>query len=125
MLIKPMPSPGGTNREKLFILQGGKGALNRRGMAFDAAMGASNADSVAQIVSWAKENLSFEDIRRLAQALGVHAQQSEPLPAADDDPSIDPMQTRGKAPGARVGMDSAAMKSLFQRFPDLARIGRA
>jgi hypothetical protein len=36
MIIKPMPSPGGTNREKLFILQGGKGPLNRRGMAYDS-----------------------------------------------------------------------------------------
>jgi hypothetical protein len=125
MLIKPMPSPSGTNREKIFILQGGKGVLNRRGMAFDAAIGASQNDNVAQIVSWAKENLSFDDIRRLAQALGVHAQQSEPVPAADDGPVVDPMQTRGRAPGARVGMDAASMAPLFQRFPDLARIGRA
>jgi hypothetical protein len=39
MIIKPMPSPGGTNREKLFILQGGKGTLNRRG-AYDSRRGA-------------------------------------------------------------------------------------
>jgi hypothetical protein len=126
-MIKPMPSPHGTNREKLFILQGGKGVLNRRGMAFDAAIGASQNDNVAQIVSWAKENLSFDDIRRLAQALAVHAQQNEAVPAADNDPSVvDPMQTRGKAPGAsRVGMDAAATKGLFERFPQIARIGRA
>jgi hypothetical protein len=133
MLISPMPSPSGTNREKLFILSG-RGAVNprgaydgRRGLAYDTlgASPASPQDSVAQIVSWAKENLNFDDIRRLAQALGVHAQQSEPVPAADDDPTADPMQTRGKAPGARVSMDAASTKGLFQRFPDLARIGRA
>jgi hypothetical protein len=124
-MIKPMPSPQGTNREKLFILQGGKGVLNRRGMAFDAAIGASQNDNVAQIVLWAKENLSFDDVRRLAQALGVYAQQSEHVPAADDGPVVDPMQTRGRAPGARVGMDAAATKGLFERFPEIARIGRA
>src|SRR5580698_5996224 len=124
MLIRPMPSPKGTNHERPFVLQGGKGVLNRRGMAFDAAIGASQNHNVAQIVSWAKENLSFDEIRCLAQALGVHAQQNEAVPAADDAPVVDPMQTRGKAPGARVGMDAAAI-SLFERFPDLRRIGRA
>jgi environmental stress-induced protein Ves len=47
------------------------------------------------------------------------------ISAEDDEPVIDPMQTKGRAPGARVSMDAAATKGLFQRFPDLARIGRA
>jgi hypothetical protein len=178
MLIRPMPSPGGTNHEKMFILQGGKGALNRRGMAYDtvgpsptncrglaydSARGASDHDPVKQIAEWAKENLSADDLSRLLGALGREAQQN--MPAADDDldssidpikkwlagklqpqdmstlqkmisqlgstgaandepPVVDPMQTRGRAPGGRVGMDAAAVKSLDERF-GLNRIGWA
>jgi hypothetical protein len=129
MIIKPMPSPQGTNREKLFILQGGRGVLNprgaydsRRSLAYDT-LGASPNDPVKQIAEWAKENLSADDLSRLIGALGREAQQN--MPAADDEPTIDPMQTRGRAPGARVGMDAAATKGLFERFPEIARIGRA
>jgi hypothetical protein len=129
-MLKPMPSPNGTNREQLYILRGGRGGPNprgaydgRRGLAYDT-LGASPNDNVAQIINWAKENMSSDEIRRLAQALGVYAQQNEAIPAADDAPSVDPMQTRGRAPGARVGMDAAAMKSLNERF-GLDRIGWA
>jgi hypothetical protein len=173
MLISPMPSPSGTNREKLFILQGGRGGLNPRGaydsrrrLAYDT-LGASpnDPDPVKQIAEWAKENLSADDLSRLIGALGREAQQNMPAAdddpdssidpikkwlagklqpqdmstlqkmisklgsagaqAADDEPVVDPLQTRGKAPGARVGMDAAATKGLFARFPELARIGRA
>jgi hypothetical protein len=131
MLITPMRSPNNTNREKLYILQGGKGALHRRGMAYDSmgptptnrgAMGAE-PDPVTSIVAWCRENLPAVDVTRLCQALGSLSR--EPVPVADDDPSVDPRQTKGRAPGARVGMDAASMASLFQRIPDLARIGRA
>jgi hypothetical protein len=119
MIIKPMPSPSGTNREKLF-----------RGMAYDAvgptptnrgAMG-TEPDPVTAIVDWCRENLPAVDVTRLCQALG--SMNSEPPPAADDQPSVDPMQTRGRAPGARVSMDSAHMRSLDKRF-GLGRIGIA
>jgi hypothetical protein len=125
-----MPSPKGTNREKLYILQGGRGVLNpsgaydsRRGLAYDT-LGASPEDNVAQIAAWAKENMSSEDLMRLCKLLGDTAGTGS-VPAADDNapPSVDPMETRGRAPGARVSMDSAQTKSLFARFPDLARIG--
>jgi hypothetical protein len=136
MLIRPMPSPSNTNHEKLFVLQGGKGALNRRGnygMAFDSkrrlaydTMGSTpgaspDNDNVAQIAAWAKENMGPEDLARLCQMLGS---MTDYVPAADDAPVVDPMQTRGRAPGARVGMDSRTMKSLDERF-GLGRIGSA
>ena len=131
MTIAPMPSPNGSNREKLFILQGGMGVLNprgaydsRRGLAYDT-LGASPNDNVAQIVSWAKENLSFDDIRRLAQALGVYAQQNEAVPAADDGPSVDPMQTRGRAPGARGAWTRRRRRGCSKDFPSfVALVGR-
>jgi hypothetical protein len=119
MLIRPMPSPNGTNREKLYVLQGGRGALNRRenyGMAFDARRGMAydtlgakpSDDNVNQLCSWIEENLSDEDRQRLIETLA-----NRPAPAQDDDPVVDPMQTRGKAPGERLSMDAAAAKSLF------------
>ena len=139
MLIKSMPSPSGTNHEKLYVLQGGRGVLNPRGaydsrrdLAYDT-LGASPDNNVEQIVKWAKENLTpkaLQDLSVLLRAAALRAgySSSEAIPtsAADDEPTtVDPMQTRGRAPGARVGMDAAAMKSLFERFPEIARIGRA
>ena len=64
-----------------------------------------------------------DDTRALIAALARAVQPFSP--AEDDEPTVDPMQTRGKAPGARVGMDSSGTKGLFQRFPEIARIGRA
>ena len=69
MLISPMPSPSGTNRERLFVLRGAKS--NRRGGAYDTVgptptnRGAMCAepDPVKQIAEWAKENLSADDLR--------------------------------------------------------------
>jgi hypothetical protein len=122
MIIKPMPSPGGTNREKLFILQGGKGVLNRRsaydsrrGLAYDT-LGASPNDNIEQIVAWAKENLTPKALHDLSIALQAAALRagypsSGEMAAADDGP-------------ARVGMDAAAAKSLDERF-GLNRIGWA
>jgi hypothetical protein len=139
MLIKPMPSPSGSNREKLYILQGGKGALNRRGLAYDSsgptptnrrglACDTAEPDTVDQIVAWAKENLTPKALHDLSVALLAASYRAGfPTPgsladAEDEEPIVDPMQTRGKAPGAHVGMDGAAM-GLLARFPDLARLG--
>jgi hypothetical protein len=142
MLITPMPSPNNTNREKLYILQGGRGALNRRGMAYDSmgptptnrrglAYDTAEPDTVKQILDFAKQNLSPKALHDLSQALLAAAyRDGYPSPgemavAADDEPSVDPMQTRGKSPGARLGADSSGTEGLYQRFPDLRRIGRA
>jgi hypothetical protein len=146
-MIRPLPSPNGTNREQLYILRGGMGGLNprgmaydtrgptptnRRGLAYDSAKGAAEHDPVEQIVAWAKENLMPQNLHDLSVALLAAAYGAgypapgEMAAAADDEPTIDPMQTRGKSPGARVGMDAAAStQGLFRRFPEIARIGRA
>src|ERR1700722_16054287 len=132
MLIKPMPSPNGTNREKLFVLQGGKGALNRRGMAYDS-MGPTPTNrrglaydtaepDIEQIVAWAKENLTPKALHDLSQRLLAAAYRAGyPSPgemaAADDGPTV-----AGKSPAARLGADSAATRDLFRRFPEIARI---
>ena len=134
MLIRPLPSPKGTNKERLYILQGGMGVLNprgaydsRRGLAFDTA----EPDTVDQIVGWSKENLTPKALHDLSIALLAAAYRAgypspgEMAGAADDEPSVDPMQTRGKSPGARLGADSSGTEGLYQRFPDLRRIGRA
>jgi hypothetical protein len=131
MIIKPMPSPGGTNREKLFVLQGGKGALNRRGMAYDSmgptptnrrglAYDTAEPDTIEQIVAWAKENLTPKALHDLSTALlAYRAGYPSPgeMAAADDEPKV-----AGKSPAARLGADSAATRDLFRRFPEIARI---
>ena len=139
MLIKPMPSPNNTNREQLYILQGGRGALNRRGMAYDSmgptptnrrglAYDTAEPDTVKQILDFAKQNLSPKALHDLSQALLAAAyRDGYPSPgeiaaAADDGPSVDPMQTRGRSPAARLGSDSAATRSLLRRFPEIAKI---
>jgi hypothetical protein len=133
MLIKPMPSPSGTNREKLFILQGGRGALNPRGaydsrrrLAYDT-LGASpndNDDNVAQIVAWAKENLTPKALHDLSIALLAAAYRAgypspgEMADAEDDEPTV-----AGKSPAARLGADSGALAATLARYPDLSRLG--
>jgi hypothetical protein len=134
MIIKPMPSPGGINREKLCILQGGKGPLNRRGMAYDSmgptptnrsglAYDTAEPDTVEQIVAWAKENLTPKALHDLSIALLAAAYRAgyptpgEMADAEDNEPTV-----AGKSPAARLGADSAATRDLFRRFPEIARI---
>ena len=132
MLIRPLPSPKGTNKERLFVLQGGMGVLNprgaydsRRGLAFDTA----EPDTVDQIVGWSKENLTPKALHDLSIALLAAAYRAgyptpgEMADAEDDEPTVvDPMQTRGRSPAARLGSDSAATRSLLRRFPEIAKI---
>jgi len=68
MLIAPMPSPRGTNRTRLFILSG---RADPRA-AFDSANGLENArgsETMAQLLAWAEENLSPEEMHALAEEL--------------------------------------------------------
>src|SRR3984885_10856882 len=126
MLIKPMPSPGGTNREKLFILQGGKGPLNRRGMAYDSmgptptnrrglAYDTAEPDTIEQIVAWAKENLTPKALHDASIALLAAAYRAVY-------PTPEEMADAAAAEPARLGADSAATRDLFRRFPEIARI---
>jgi hypothetical protein len=126
MIIKPMPSPGGTNREKLFILQGGKGPLNRRGMAYDSmgptptnrrglAYDTAEPDTIEQIVAWAKENLTPKALHDASIALLAAAYRAGyPTPGE--------MADAAAAEPARLGADSAATRDLFRRFPEIAII---
>ena len=118
MLIRPMPSPRATNHEKLYILQGGRRS-NPRGGAYDS-VGGSPEDSVGQIFAWVTENLDDAAQTRLIEMLANKP--ARPAEDEDEPPVVDPMQTRGKAPGQRLSMDSEHMRSLDKRF-GLARIG--
>ena len=100
---------------------------NRRGLAYDTA----EPDTIEQIVAWAKENLTPKALHDLSTALLAAAYRAgypspgEMADAEDDERTVDPMQTRGKSPGTRLGADSSGTEGLYQRFPDLRRIGRA
>jgi hypothetical protein len=123
MLIKPMPSPSGTNFERIYILQGSRRRSSPKG-AYDSARRAyDGGDPVSQLVSWIEENLDDDARSRLIETLANRP--ARPAEDEDSPPSVDPTQTRRRAPGARVGMDAASTKGLFERFPDLARIGIA
>jgi hypothetical protein len=127
MLIAPMPSPAGSNKEKLFILQGGKGALNPRGaydsrqrLAYDT-LGPTPNDNVEQILGWAKENLSPKALHDLSVGLlAASYRAGYPTPGEmsteGDEPTV-----AGKSP-ARLGEDAASTRDLFRRFPEIARI---
>jgi hypothetical protein len=131
-MITPMPSPNNTNREQLYILRGEKGAVNprgaydgRRGLAYDT-LGASPNDNIDQIVAWAKENLMPQNLHDLSQKLLAAAYRAGyPTPGSMADAEDDEPTVAGKSPAARLGADSASLKGVFARFPDLARIGRA
>jgi hypothetical protein len=122
MLISPMPSPAGSNREQLYILRGGA----RRGLtggAYDETP--NDRDPVAEIVQWVSANLSPEDQTRLMEQLA-----ETPARAMDDDgaarPAFDPTQTRTTAPGQALAqsraMDSMIARSLEKRFPGIGKI---
>jgi hypothetical protein len=128
MIIVPMPSPTDSNKEKLFILQGGKGVLNprgaydsRRGLAYDT-LGASPNDNVDQIVAWAKQNLTPKDLHDISTALlaasyrAGYPSPGEMADAEDDEPTVS-----GKSP-APLGADAASTRDLFRRFPEIAGI---
>ena len=128
MLISPMPSPKGSNREQLYILRGGARRAKPAG-AYDEAPG--ERDPVMAIAQWVSENLSQEDQSRLLERLAMK-------PAQDDEdggasPSLDPYDTRRRAPGQStagprkpaIASDSSHLKSLAERFPGIDRIGFA
>jgi hypothetical protein len=136
-VISPMPSPSGTNYEKLFILRG-RGSTPQA--AYDSRMTAAQAraygerqarrllgldstpdgstelpvvnrdngdDVVSQLVAWCRDNLNPDECRQLIAALND-----------TDNMTMDRRrQRRGHA------MDSAAAaRDYAERFPDAASV---
>ena len=117
MLISPMPSPKGSNREQLYILRGGARRAKPAG-AYDEAPG--ERDPVMAIAQWVSENLSQEDQSRLLERLAMK-------PAQDDEdggasPSLDPYDTRRRAPGQAKAMDAMVARVLAKQFPGIEKI---
>jgi hypothetical protein len=137
----PMPSPNGTNYEKLFVdaprrgaAYDSKGGLRRpvRRLGYDASpvqlAATSGMDPVHMLASWCIAHLDRDAQQRLCEYL------SQQPADAQDDASLDPYDTRAKPPTnasgktPRPGMDSAyerKMASLEERFPGIGRIGFA
>ena len=131
-LISPMPSPSGKNREQLYILRGGArrahpaGAYDARnglrGMAFDDA----NSDAaVEELLAWIRAHLDDEAQGRLIEQLATKPARATRERAMDDDPSLDPMQTKRIAPGqakAKAALDSIVADVLAKQFPGIEKI---
>ena len=126
-LISPMPSPSGKNHEQLYILRGGARRTRRagaydsrrglRGMAFDAA--ASDA-AVEELLAWIRAHLDDEAQGRLIEQLAT-----KPARAMDDEPSLDPTETKRIAPGqakAKAAMDAIVAEVLAKQFPGIEKI---
>ena len=117
-MLKPMPSPRNTNRERLFVLQG------RSGVAHDAApeMGDDPDDNVTAIIAWAKENLEADQLKRLATEINTLAAPDTP---ANDRALVRPTTGLGsRAPASRGGSKSAeaAFKAAFPGARDIRQL---
>ncbi len=119
--------PPGKNHERLYILRGGArrarpaGAYDARnglrGMAFDDA---TSDAAVEELLAWIRANLDDEAQGRLIEQLAT-----KPARAMDDDPSLDPMQTKRIAPGqakAKAAMDAIVAEVLAKQFPGIEKI---
>lgn len=70
MMLKPLPSPRGTNHERLFMLKGRKPAMaydSRRGLARDADP--MEEDTLESLIAWVQENMTAPDIEKLCTRL--------------------------------------------------------
>jgi len=128
MKLIPMPSPRGTNHERLFINapRGGaydaKGGLRRTRLGYDASP--ETQDPVHTLFAWITAHLDDAAQSRLIELL---AAKSEPF-AQDNEaaPSFDPMQTKRVAPGQSASRAyDAKMASLEARYSGISRIGLA
>ena len=104
MKLSAMPSPRGTNREKLYILGGHK-------LALDAMPDDDSDDPVGAVVSWARENCDAEGRKRLIAGI-------QKLDEAQDD-----LGEPGKPakPGAMDGGKISRLNDL-KLFPDTNRL---
>ena len=103
MTLAAMPSPRGTNRERLFTLSG-------RRLAHDAAMSdpENGDDPVDAVVAWAKAELDTSGRQRLIAALSE-------LDGATDDLGVPGRPGAPRSPGASDEIPFDV------RFPDSKR----
>jgi hypothetical protein len=119
--MRPMPSPNGTNRERLFI--GGRNPA----AAYDSAI----ADPAAghEILAYCRDKLSPEDLAALAKLLGVDPDSAMDVENLEPRGGYKPAATIEKIDQAhdarrRARPMSSAQQSYFEkRFPQVARIG--
>ena len=127
-MITAMPSPRGSNSEKLFILRG-----HAPGLAQDASpLPGDPADdenaACVQVVRWAQENLSAPALHKLASALTEIASAQSDAPASpvpDDDAQDRATHGAGRVPVRTKPLALAgdgASQSFNERYPEAARI---
>jgi hypothetical protein len=131
MPIRSMPSPRGTNREKLYILRGGRGASNPR-MAYDSADGnhmgygaaeglptaGGGAETIGKLVAWVTDNMNPADMRMLIEALqNIEGQ------AMDEPPTFPRSGVAQDGRSRATSPSRASAEGFAKRFPNAARIG--
>jgi hypothetical protein len=144
-MIRPMPSPRGTNFSRMFILKGRASPLG----AYDSAgglEGAHESESVNAIYKWACENLSAEERLALSEKLQFDAdhndasqsrtptpqpkaqptQPQQPL-AQDDHSRLPPITVCrwGEQPQVKPTLITSGVSDAFhRRYPNAAKITR-
>jgi hypothetical protein len=128
-MIRPMPSPNGTNHEQLYIL---RGRANPSG-AYDAAPPLARAhddETVREMAEWCKKNLRPEQIMALAEQLQTELS-GRPEKYPNEQQAQDSIRdlarginidTVGVQPQPRR-VSSQATQDFYARFPEAARIG--
>ncbi|CAJ0869611.1 hypothetical protein AMST5_02153 [freshwater sediment metagenome] len=129
-MIRPMPSPNGTNHEQLYIL---RGRANPAG-AYDAApdnLARAHADEeVLQLAEWCRKNLRPEQIIALTEQLQTELS-GRPEKYPDERQAQDSIRGLARSIGIdNVGVQpqprrvsSQSMQGFYDRFPEAARIG--
>jgi hypothetical protein len=118
MKLIPMPSPRGTNHERLYMSPHRGAAYDARGglLGYDKQLARDAAqDPVAVLQKWVVDNLDDDAQNRLIQALA-----NKPSRLAQDDdaaPSFDPNASRSNVPAqaARLRAGTSAMDSNRRR----------
>jgi hypothetical protein len=128
-MFHPMPSPRGTNRERLFVHWPTRSPT----MAFDSAAGvADHPDEIEQLLEFLKGKLSDEDMQQVQK---IVASRPEALDDARPEPDLGKLTNAGKqaldhlSPALRrqaidavMDQRSRAAKSFASRWPEIARI---
>jgi hypothetical protein len=115
--MRPMPSPNGTNRERLFI--GGRNPA----AAYDSAEGAA-LTAGHKVLEYCRDKLGPEDLAELAKLIGI-----DPDSAMDDEHNLEPrgamvtLQAHDARRRQARPMTSAQQSDFEKSFPQVARIG--
>lgn len=136
-MLKPMPSPNGSNHERLFILQGRRPSPQ---MAYDSAAG-SYPDArkffeggVATLSKWAGENLSDRDIEQLIERLkcAMSERMTGMIRETVSEPAMDAASIRKwrdyganfarKFAADRAKASASAEQEYFARYPNARRL---